>query len=51
MDDLEALKAEGETEELLEELQRAAELHQAILLRQGEIIQRLRAELKGVQPR
>lgn len=37
-----------ETEELLEELQRAADLHQAILCRQAEIIQRLRQELKGV---
>jgi len=37
-----------DTEELLEELQAAAEAHQAILKRQAELIARLRAELKGV---
>lgn len=36
------------TDELLEELQEAAELHKIILMRQAELIERLREELKGV---
>jgi uncharacterized coiled-coil protein SlyX len=37
-----------ETEDLLEELQAAAEQHRKILERQSDLIQRLREELKGV---
>ena len=40
---------EESTDELLEELQAAAELHQKILERQAELIARLREELKGVK--
>lgn len=55
-DDLIAALLEGlpmaktrETDELLEELQRAADEHRRILDRQAELIQRLRNELKGVR--
>lgn len=34
---------------VLEELQRAVEEHERILARQGELIRRLRAELKDVR--
>lgn len=37
-----------DTENLLAELAAAADLHQRILDRQGELILRLREELKGV---
>lgn len=37
-----------DTEDLLEELQRAADQHQRILERQAELIKCLREELKGV---
>ena len=40
-----------ETEDLLEELQRAAMEHQRILDRQAELIRRLREELKDVSRR
>lgn len=39
----------NETENLLEELQRAAEEHRKILQRQSELIRRLRSELKDVR--
>lgn len=38
----------NETDELLEELQRAAEEHKRILERQSELIRRLREGLKDV---
>jgi uncharacterized coiled-coil protein SlyX len=38
-----------ETDDLLEELQRAADEQQRILARQSELIRRLRAELKDVR--
>lgn len=39
----------GETADLLEELQKAAEDHRRILERQSELIRRLREELKDVR--
>ena len=39
-----------ETDDLLEELQKAAEEHRKILDRQAELIARLREELKDVRP-
>lgn len=44
----EEMSPEETTDELLEELQRAAEEHEAILRRQAALIARLREELKGM---
>lgn len=38
----------GEPDDILVELQRAVQEHERILLRQEELIKRLRDELKGV---
>lgn len=42
-------KSKGDTLDLLEELQKAADEHQKILERQSELIRRLREELKDVR--
>ena len=41
--------ASDDTDDLLEELRRAAEIHKKILERQSELIRRLREELKEVK--
>lgn len=41
-------KQRDESEQVLEDLQRAVEEHEKILRRQAELIARLRMELKGV---
>jgi uncharacterized coiled-coil protein SlyX len=41
--------SKGETADLLEELQKAAEEHRKILERQSDLIRRLREELKDVR--
>lgn len=46
---LPSMKKSRETDTLLEELQRAADEHQKILVRQSELIRRLREELKEVE--
>lgn len=43
------LPATSETDQLLEELQRAADEHRQILERQAELIRRLREELRDVK--
>lgn len=43
------MTTKGDTIDLLEELQKAAEEHRKILERQSELIRRLREELKDVR--
>lgn len=43
------LAATTETDDLLEQLQRAADEHKRILERQSDLIRRLRAELRDVK--
>lgn len=42
-------QSRGDTDDLLEELQKAADEHRRILERQSELIRRLREELKDVR--
>lgn len=44
------MSASNETDDLLEQLQRAADEHKRILERQSDLIRRLREELKDVRP-
>lgn len=49
LEGLPTLPKTNETDDLLEELQKAADEHQRILERQSDLIRRLREELKEVK--